>query len=163
MLVTFLESLSGDVTSTMLTRERTSPDFSGTWTVSPTSSATASVPFWNGDSVTIVQSLGTAVITFTNQNAMPQVQRRVYNLDGSVRRINDRSLPAGFQQTSTKGEWRDWQLVLTATEFMPAADGTPATDEIVQVLTADSDASLTVQITRQGAKAGSWTLRLQRS
>jgi len=163
VLVTFLQSLSGDVTSTMLTRERTSPDFSGTWTVSSKAPAPAPVPFWNGDSVNIVQSLGTAVITFTNQNAMPQVQRRVYNLDGSVRRTTDRSLPAGFQQTSTKGAWRDWQLVLTATEFVPAADGTPATDEIIQVLTADSDSTLTVQITRQGAKPESWTLTLQRS
>ena len=163
VLVTFLESLSGDVTSTMLTRERTSPDFSGTWKVSPKSAALPSVPFWNGDSVSIVQSLGTVVVTFTNQNAMPQVQRRVYNLDGSVRRSLDRSLPVGFQQTSTQGSWRDWQLVLTATEFLPAADGTPVTEEIIQVLTADSDATLTVQITRQGAKAGSWTLKLQRS
>jgi cytochrome c peroxidase len=163
VLVLFLQSLSGDVTSTMLTRERMSPDFSGTWTsVSPLPSGTAPVPFWNCESVNIVQSLGTVTITFTSRNGT-QLVRRVYNLDGSVRRTTDRGLPLGFQQTSTRGSWKDWQLVLTATEFMPAADGTPGTDEITQVLTADSAGMLTVQITRQGGKTGNWTLTLRRS
>jgi cytochrome c peroxidase len=164
VLVTFLESLSGEVTSTMLTRERTSPDFSGTWTLLSTpAGATASVPFWNCDSVSIVQSLGTVMISFSTTNGTPQMVRRVYGLDGAVRRTTDRSLPAGFQQTSTQGAWRDWQLVLTATEFMPAADGTPGTEEIIQVLTSDSTSTLTVQVTRKGAKPESWTLKLQRS
>lgn len=163
VLVAFLQSLSGDVTSTVLARDRTSPDFSGTWTVSSNAPAPASMPFWNCDSVSIVQSLGTVMVSFTSRNGTPQMVRRVYNLDGSARRTVDRSLPAGFQQMSTKGVWRDWQLVLTATEFMPAADGTPGTEEITQVLTAESDSTLTVQVTRQGGKPESWTLKLRRS
>ena len=163
VLVTFLESLSGEVTSTLLTRERMSPDFSGTWTVVSPPGGDSAVPFWNCESVAIVQSLGTLMISFTNRSTTPQMVRRVYLLDGGVRRTTDRSLPAGFQQQTTQGAWRDWQLVLTATEFRPAADGTPRTEEIVQTLTADSDSTLTVQVTRKGEKPESWTITLKRS
>ncbi len=163
VLVTFLESLSGEVTATLLSRDRTSPDFSGTWTVVPQPAGASAVPFWNCESVTMVQSVGTLMVSFMNRGATPQMVRRVYPLDGSQRRSLDRSLPAGFQQQTTQSVWRDWQLVLTATEFRRAADGTPGTDEIVQTLTTESDSTLTVQVTRKGAKTENWTVRLKRA
>ena len=101
-------------------------------------------------------------MTFTNQNAMPQVQRRAYNLDGSVRRINDRSLPAGFQQTSSEGGMARLAARPDGHRVYAAADGTPATTDRSGPhrgvgLDADGEDHST------GLKAESWTLKLERS
>lgn len=157
-LVRFLESLSGEVTSTVLPRDRTAPDFSGVWTILPSPADATPAPLWTSGAVTIAQT-PTALTIATTRTA----GRRFYALNGSVQRTNDRSRPAGQQQLTTQASWRDWQLVLTTSDFAAGPNGTPVKEEITQVLTVDSPSAMTVQITRQGAKPESWTVKLQRS
>ena len=162
-LVKFLGSLSGDVTSTILAPELTAPDFSGTWAQSPASAGTAqpSVPLWDDLSVTITQNVSFVTIATIRTRPQPLVTL-LYSLNGSAVRRTDRSRPAGLQQLSTHAVWRDQQLVLTTTEPVRAADGTVSSHEIVHVLSLDSPSSMTVQVTRKGEKAESWTVLYQK-
>jgi cytochrome c peroxidase len=153
-LVRFLESLSGEVT-TALARDRTSPDFSGVWTTSP--SPTEAPPLWGGGAVTITQSPTT--LTIVNART---ASRRLYNLTGAVQKFNDRSRGGNSQEVSAQASWRDWQLVVTTSEFLPGEDGTPVMQEITQVFTLASPSAITVHVTRQGAKTDHWTVKLQR-
>jgi hypothetical protein len=162
-LIKFLESLSGEVTSTVLPRERTSPDFSGTWTPAAATTSASPAPLWSGGPVIITQRLASLLIQTRMQSDKPQSVIRVYNLTGSVQRITDRTRPAGHQNVTTQSSWRDWQLVLTAAGFLPDGEGTPIKEEITQVLTLESPSTLTVQITRQGARTENWTVKLQRA
>lgn len=154
-LVKFLESLSGDVTSTPLARERTAPDFSGAWTISPASRGAAPAPPspWTNDSLTIAQNVTTFTVAAPNQAGAPRPPALAFFLNGSVMRRTDRSRPAGLQQVSAQAAWRDWQLVLTTTEPVRAADGTVTTQETVHVLTLQSPSTMTVEVTRKGAQA----------
>jgi cytochrome c peroxidase len=159
VLVKFLGSLSGDVTSTMLPRDRTSPDFAGTWTPlpAPTGATPPSVPLWDDLPVTITQSVTFLTIATIRSRAQP-LARLAYSFNGSSVRITDRSRPAGLEQISTRASWRDWQLVLTTTEPVRAADGTVSTQKIVHVLSLDSPSSMKVHVTRQGERPESWTV-----
>ena len=162
-LVKFLESLSGDVTTTVLGRERTSPDFSGAWIPVPGSAAALNgAPLWNAEKVTIVQNQALITTTFSN-TAGTQLVRRAYGLDGTIRRTIDRSLAPGKQQLSTRAAWQDWQLSLVTVEPGFTADGTSTTEEVTQVLALDSASMLTVKVSRAGTKNESWTFKLQRS
>jgi cytochrome c peroxidase len=165
-LVKFLESLNGEVSSTVLGRDRTSPDFSGTWTPVPAPSAGEAPPPpapWSSNPVTITQSLGSVTILGMISGQRPPMTRRLYNLNGSEVTITDRPPSQGGQRVTTRGSWKDWQLVLTAIQPVTAADGTTSKEEIVQVLTLDSASTLSVKITRSGEKAESWTLKYRRS
>ena len=153
-LVRFLESLSGDVTSTPLARERMAPDFSGTWTPlpAPTGAKPSSVPLWDDLPVTITQNV-TSFLTVATIRSRPQpLVTLFYSLNGVAMRRTDRSRPAGLQQVSTQASWRDWQLVLTTTEPVRAADGTVTTQETVQVLTLQSPSTMTVEVTLTGTQ-----------
>jgi hypothetical protein len=88
--------------------------------------------------------------------------RRLYNLTGAVQKFNDRSRGGNSQEVSAQASWRDWQLVVTTSEFLPGEDGTPVMQEITQVFTLASPSAITVHVTRQGAKTDHWTVKLQR-
>jgi len=162
-LVKFLGSLSGDVVSTMLPRHFTSPDFAGTWAPSPapTGATTPSVPLWDDLPVTITQNVTFLTVATIRSRPQPLVTL-FYSLNGSTVGRTDRSRPTGLQQLTTRASWRDWQLVLTTTEPVRAADGTVRKQEIVHVLSLNSPSSMKVQVTRSGEKPESWTVVYQK-
>jgi cytochrome c peroxidase len=163
-LVKFMEALSGDVTSTMLARERTAPDLTGTWTLSPSSTGAArTLPApWGSDAMTIAQSQTTFSATFPNASGTPRPPSLLFFLNGAVIKVTDRSRPAGLQRLSRQASWRDWTLVLTTIEPVTTADGTVTSQEVTAVLTLEPPSKLIVELTRKGPQPDSWTATYQK-
>lgn len=144
------------------------PDYSGVWTfVPPSADEAAGQAFlrtWTGDPVTITQTAATITIEYVSRGRANAPVKTVYNLDGSETKTIDRnSLPASQARVS-RASWQGAQLVLTTiVPRVDASTGAPDPLEITEILSLESAANLSVQITRRSrALTDSATARYRR-
>jgi len=155
-------------------RNQALADFSGRWTTDPDPAqapapATAGTPGrggrgpgrgdmgsgW-GSTITVVQNAGqlTVEYVFFGRGDLQPPLKFVYALDGSETK-NSVWMGRGQQVQTSRAAWDGARLKITTVHtFMDPTTKKPVTEEVVQVLSLESPASLVVETTRAGVLGG---------